>query len=198
MMWALHLWAGIGTGALGAGLLGWRTVGYVEESSEFVERLCQRVRDGVLDDAPVFHGTVDEFVGEGFADRYRAVAGGLVLCAFGWTGKNTVERSGAFEGAVRAIRPRCVFVGGRTGEDGSAEEWIGVVLGRLAACGYDAEWEGIPAAACGAPHTGDVCWVVAESRGDGAGRGKVSGKGVGDREHPPCPLERGNEEGGAA
>jgi DNA (cytosine-5)-methyltransferase 1 len=38
---------------------------------------------------------------------------------------------------------------------------MGTVLGELAALGYDAEWECIPARAVGAPHERDRVWIVA-------------------------------------
>lgn len=40
---------------------------------------------------------------------------------------------------------------------------MGVVLGDLASCGYDAEWDCIPASAFGAPHERDRAWIVAYS-----------------------------------
>jgi DNA (cytosine-5)-methyltransferase 1 len=39
--------------------------------------------------------------------------------------------------------------------------WFGRVLGDLAECGYDAEWENIPASALGAPHRRERVWLVA-------------------------------------
>ncbi len=41
---------------------------------------------------------------------------------------------------------------------------LGRVLGNLAACGYDAEWDCVPAAAVGAPHLRDRLFVVAHAR----------------------------------
>ncbi len=41
--------------------------------------------------------------------------------------------------------------------------WFGRVLGDLAECGYDAEWENIPASALGAPHRRERVWIVAYS-----------------------------------
>jgi DNA (cytosine-5)-methyltransferase 1 len=54
---------------------------------------------------------------------------------------------------------------------------LGDVLGDLAACGYDAEWDCIPAAAVGAPHIRDRVWIVAyprEERAEGRGEGPLS------------------------
>ena len=39
--------------------------------------------------------------------------------------------------------------------------WFGRILGDLAECGYDAEWENIPASALGAPHRRNRVWIVA-------------------------------------
>ncbi len=66
----LSLFSGSGGGLLGTKLLGWRAVGYVE-FNEYCQRvLQQRIRDGLLDDAPIF-GDVREFVEGGFAEAYR-------------------------------------------------------------------------------------------------------------------------------
>jgi DNA (cytosine-5)-methyltransferase 1 len=71
-------------------------------------------------------------------------------------------RSGLWSEFARIIgelRPRYIVV-----ENVPAltrNEWLGRVLGDLAACGYDAEWDCIPAAALGAPHRRDRVWLVA-------------------------------------
>jgi DNA (cytosine-5)-methyltransferase 1 len=59
---------------------------------------------------------------------------------------------------IRELRPRYVVV-----ENVSAllGRGLGTVLGDLAACGYDAEWDCIPASAVGAPHQRDRVWIVA-------------------------------------
>jgi DNA (cytosine-5)-methyltransferase 1 len=70
-------------------------------------------------------------------------------------------RSGLWSEYARLIgelRPRYVVV-----ENVSAllARGLGVVLGDLAALGYDAEWDCIPASAVGAPHQRDRIWLVA-------------------------------------
>jgi DNA (cytosine-5)-methyltransferase 1 len=64
--------------------------------------------------------------------------------------------------AIRTLRPRYVLVENvsalLTGGDG---EWFGIVLSELAACGYDAEWDCIPATAVGAPHIRDRVFIIA-------------------------------------
>jgi DNA (cytosine-5)-methyltransferase 1 len=59
---------------------------------------------------------------------------------------------------IRELRPRYVIV-----ENVPALRSRGLdrVLGDLAACGFDAEWDCIPASAVGAPHQRDRIWLVA-------------------------------------
>ncbi len=71
------------------------------------------------------------------------------------------ERSGLwseYARLIRELRPRYVVV-----ENVAAllSRGLGRVLGDLAACGYDAEWDCIPASAVGAPHRRDRVWLVA-------------------------------------
>jgi DNA (cytosine-5)-methyltransferase 1 len=77
------------------------------------------------------------------------------------------ERSGLWSEYARLIseiRPRVVIV-----ENVAAllARGLGRVLGDLAALGYDAEWDCIPASAVGAPHRRDRIWIVADADGFG-------------------------------
>lgn len=77
-------------------------------------------------------------------------------------------RSGLWREYARAIgeiRPRYVFV-----ENVRAllVRGFGTVLGDLAALGYDAEWDCIPAASVGAPHLRDRLFLVAYAHGAGS------------------------------
>jgi DNA (cytosine-5)-methyltransferase 1 len=65
---------------------------------------------------------------------------------------------GEYARLIRELRPRYVVV-----ENVAALLARGMerVLGDLAACGYDAEWDCIPASAVGAPHRRDRVWLVA-------------------------------------
>lgn len=98
-----------------------------------------------------------------------------------------------YVGAILALRPRYVVV-----ENVAAllVGGLGTVLGDLASCRYDAEWDCIPAAAVGAPHRRDRVFVLAypDSERHGrlqpvglAGSGRAAGtaddgphRGVGD------------------
>lgn len=73
----------------------------------------------------------------------------------------TGERSGLwveFARVVRHLRPRFVLVE-NVGD--LAVRGLSTVLGDLAAIGYDAEWQSIPAAALGAPHRRERLFIVA-------------------------------------
>ena len=68
-------------------------------------------------------------------------------------------RSGLWSEIVRLVgelRPQYVIVENvaalLAGPSERRGGWFGRVLGDLAECGYDAEWENIPASALGAPH----------------------------------------------
>lgn len=106
------------------------------------------------------------------------------------------ERSGLFfeyMRIVRALRPRVVVM-----ENVSAllARGMGRVLGELASCGYDAEWDCIPAAAVGAPHERDRVFIVAYAdRNDGRDEGRpdrapARHKGLAHAEAPDADGEK--------
>lgn len=77
------------------------------------------------------------------------------------------ERSGLwteFARIVRLLRPRYVLV---ENVPALTIRGLDVVLGDLAAIGYDAEWDCIPAAALGAPHLRWRLFIVAYAGGRG-------------------------------
>ncbi len=63
---------------------------------------------------------------------------------------------------IRALRPRYVLVENTTS---LLVRGIDRVTGDLAACGYDCEWDCLPAAAFGAPHIRDRLYLLAYARG---------------------------------
>ncbi|RJQ10621.1 MAG: DNA (cytosine-5-)-methyltransferase [Bacillota bacterium] len=68
-----------------------------------------------------------------------------------------------FARTVRVVRPRYVLV---ENVPGLLVRGMGEVLGDLAALGYDAEWDCIPAAAVGAPHLRYRVFIVAYTAGE--------------------------------
>lgn len=83
-------------------------------------------------------------------------------------GINEGTRSGLWSEIARLaseLRPRYVLVENvanlLSGPSKKRGGWFGRVLGDLAECGYNAEWENIPASALGAPHRRERVWIVA-------------------------------------
>ena len=86
-------------------------------------------------------------------------------------------RSGLWSEIVRLIgelSPRYVIVENvanlLSGPSEKRGGWFGRILGDLAECGYDAEWENIPASALGAPHRRERVWIIAYPNEIAAGR----------------------------
>jgi DNA (cytosine-5)-methyltransferase 1 len=110
--------------------------------------------------------TADRLAADGIT--VDAICGGFPCQDISIAGKQAGiegERSGLWSEYARLIdelRPRVVFV-----ENVAALLGRGLdrVLGDLAALGYDAVWDCIPASAVGAPHQRDRLWLVAYAEG---------------------------------
>jgi DNA (cytosine-5)-methyltransferase 1 len=109
-------------------------------------------RDGI--------GTIDVITG-GFPCQDISVAGKQ-------RGMGEGTRSGLWSEIIRLVgelRPRYVIVENvaalLSGPSEKRGGWFGRILGDLAECGYDAEWECMPAGAVGAPHERDRVWILA-------------------------------------
>ena len=175
-MWELSLFSGAGGGLLASKhLLGWSTVGYVEISEYCQKVIAQRIKDGWLDEAPIF-SDIREFNNSGYADSYQGlvdiVSGGFPCQDISCAGKGAgIEgsRSGLWSemaSVIRAVQPSYVFVENSpmlTSRGGTR------VLGDLAEMGFDAKWGIISAADVGAPHLRKRIWIVANSKGRKSG-----------------------------
>lgn len=161
----LALFAGAGGGILGGHLLGWRTVCAVEWEPYAACVLAQRQNDGILPPCPIWDD-VQTFDGRPWRGIVDVVSGGFPCQDISVAGKGagiTGARSGMWGHMARIIgevRPRFVFV-----ENSPAllTRGLGVVLGDLAAFGYDCRWAVMGAADVGAPHQRDRFWLVAHS-----------------------------------
>lgn len=173
----LALFAGAGGGILGGTLLGWRTVCAVECDPYAASVLCARQNDGLLAPFPIWDD-VRTFEGGPWRGRVDVVSGGFPCQDVSAAGKGagiTGERSGLWMEMARIIgevRPRYAFV-----ENSSmlTVRGLGVVLGDLAALGYDARWGVLGAADVGAPHLRERIWIMAERR-DVANHRRCEGK----------------------
>lgn len=174
----LALFAGAGGGLLGSKLLGWRTVCYVELDPYCVEVLKARIRDGYLDDAPIWDDarTFDGRLWDGCVD---IVTAGFPCQPFSVAGKRlgSADERNLWPDTIRIIRevgPSYVLlenVPGLLAWDGGS--YFGKILGELAESGYDARWRVLSAAEVGAPHRRDRLWIVANRQGDGCAREHV-------------------------
>lgn len=162
----LHLFAGAGGGILAGQLLGHRTVCAVEWEPYAQAVLVARQNDGSLPPFPIWDD-VQTFDGRPWRGVVDVVAGGFPCQDISVAGKGagiTGERSGLWSHMARIVgevRPRFVFV-----ENSPAliTRGLGVVLGDLAALGYDCKWTVLGAADVGAPHQRDRLWILAHSR----------------------------------
>lgn len=119
----LALFAGAGGGLLASLLLKWKTVGYVEKNDYCQRVIAARIKDGILDEAPIF-GDVRAFIGEGFAASYTGmvdvVSAGFPCQPFSVTGRKRRqddERNLWPEtiNVIRIVQPRIVWLENVTG-----------------------------------------------------------------------------------
>jgi len=153
----LDLFSGIGGFSLGLERAGFRTVAFCEISPK-----CRHLLATHWPAVPCFDDVTTltaEQVGP-----VDAICGGFPCQDISFAGKGAGlagERSGLwreYARLVRELRPRYVIVENVAALLGRG---LGDVLGDLAALGYDAWWDCIPASAVGAPHRRDRLWLVA-------------------------------------
>lgn len=159
----LHLFAGAGGGILGGLLCGHTPVCAVEIDPYCRQVLLQRQRDGMLPRFPVWDD-VTTFDGRPWRGRADIVCGGFPCQDISAAGKRRgIEgaRSGLWSHMARIIgevRPRYALVENSPMLVGRG---LAVVLGNLAALGYDAVWCVLGARHVGAPHRRDRIWILA-------------------------------------
>ncbi len=164
----LDLFSGIGGFSLGLERAGMQTVAFCE-----IEPFARRVLAKHWPKVPIY-GDVRELT----ADALRrdgitvdVICGGFPCQDVSLAGKRVGiegERTGLwreFRRLIGELRPRYVLA---ENVPGILSSGAGVVLGDLAALGYNALWECIPASALGAPHRRDRWWLVAHPDGGDA------------------------------
>jgi len=182
------LFAGIGGLDLGLERAGWRCRWQVE-----LDQFCQSV---LARHWPTVarHGDVRSFPLPD-TERVDLICGGFPCQPVSVAGKRLAQQDERwmwpeYARVVRALRPRYVLV---ENVPGLLIRGFGDVLGDLAACGYDAEWDCVGAADVGAPHRRDRVWILAYA--DGRGRGAFGfGRGLGQvrsgwPDEPVAPKE---------
>lgn len=163
----MALFAGAGGGILGGKLLGWECVCAVEWEPYPAAVLAARQNEGFLPPFPIWDD-VQTFDGRPWRGLVDVVSGGFPCQDISAAGKGagiTGERSGMWKHMARIIgevRPRYVLV---ENSPVLTSRGLDVVLGDLAAMGYDAEWGVLGAVDAGAPHRRERIWIVAHSNG---------------------------------
>ena len=159
----LALFAGAGGGILGGQLLGWRTRCAVEIDPYARRVLLARQRDGMLPRFPIWDD-VQTFDGVPWRGAIDVISGGFPcqdISVAGRGGGIDGARSGLWRSMARIVRevlPRYVFV---ENSPMLTSRGLGVVLGDLAALGYNARWCVLGARHVGAPHKRDRIWLLA-------------------------------------
>lgn len=178
----LSLFSGAGGGLLATKhLLGWNCVGYVEWDDYCCKVLEQRIKDGYLDDSPIWNFDIRIF-NCFFAQQYKGVVdvvtAGFPCQPFSVAGKQQGEADErnmwpATIECVRIVGPRYVFLENVPGlrcsrrkKDNTEKKeasYFGRILSDLAEAGYHARWCVLGADDVGAPHKRKRLWVVGYS-----------------------------------
>lgn len=152
-------------------MLGWKTVGYVEQN-EFRQRvLRQRINDGILHNAPIFCD-INTFLGDGYAEAYSGMVdiltAGFPCQAFSQAaaGRNDPSKNLWPQTAevIRVVRPRYVLL--ENSPRLASRGYLGTVLRDLAVFRFDAWWDVFSAAEVGADHIRQRWWLVGHAHGD--------------------------------
>ena len=163
----MALFAGAGGGILGGKILGWECVCAVEWEPYPAAVLAARQNEGFLPPFPIWDD-VQTFDGRPWRGLVDVVSGGFPCQDISAAGKGagiSGERSGMWKHMARIIgevRPRYVLV---ENSPVLTSRGLDVVLGDLAAMGYDAEWGVLGAHHAGAPHQRERVWVLAHTHG---------------------------------
>lgn len=166
----LSLFAGIGGFDLGLERTGgFQTVAFCE-----INEFCQRVLAKHWPKVPCYEDvcalTADTLARDGIG--VDVIVGGFPCQDISTAGKQAGIKDGTRSGLwselarlIGELRPQYAIVENVSallaGPSEQPGGWFGRVLGDLAECGYDAEWENIPAATVGAPHRRERIWIVA-------------------------------------
>lgn len=182
-MYELALFAGGGGGLLATQyLLGWRTVCYVEIEEYRVELIKQRIKDGLLDDAPIWldvrtFGRGNPECGA-FIERLArlddlVITAGFPCQPFSSAGKELGDEDprNMWVDTLRIIgeiRPTWIFL------ENSANllqfsaryrrpAYVERIVAELAALGYVGRWGCLSASTVGAAHKRERAWFVAHT-----------------------------------
>lgn len=163
----LALFAGAGGGLLGGKLMGWRTVCYVERNAYCLRVLQARIRDGLLDDAPIWDD-IKTFDGQPWTGSVDIITAGFPCQPFSTAGymRAGMDERNLWPETIRVIkevRPQWCLLENVAGLLAGRHGYFGQILRDLAESGFDARWDCIPASAVGAPHHRNRLWILAHA-----------------------------------
>ena len=164
----LSLFSGAGGGLLATKhLLGWKTIGYVEFEEDCQKTLAQRIKDGLLDEAPIFTD-IRSFTDSGFAELYKGItdviSGGFPCQPFSTSGKQRGEKDSrnmwpSTCQVIKIIKPKFVYLENVPGLISCG--YIGDVLKDLSEAGYNAKWITLGGGETGSICNGERIWILA-------------------------------------
>jgi DNA (cytosine-5)-methyltransferase 1 len=170
-------------------------IGYVENNEYCQKIIAQRIKDGILDEAPIF-GDIRAFNGEGYAASYTGlvdvISGGFPCQDISCAGKGagiTGERSGMWfemESAIRTVRPLYVFI--ENSPMLLVRGFERVICG-LSEMGFDAAWGIVSAADVGAPHLRERVWILAHNPLNGRREGRKGRLDPSNQREPKQPFQ---------
>ena len=167
----LSLFTGYGGFSLGLRLAGipTRTVMYVEWERYPQEIIKARIKDGYLDDAPIW-GDISTLDGEQLRGVVDLITAGFPCQPHSVAGlkRGAGDERNLWPETLRVIRevgPRYVILENVPGllsapTDGGAPAYGGTVVGELASLGYSIHWQTIGADDVGAPHRRKRWWCI--------------------------------------
>ncbi len=175
-MYELALFAGAGGGILGGKLLGWKTICAVEYNRYCRKILLRRQKEGHLFPFPIWNDVKTFWKDNPRTGRViesLSQVDGLVITAgfpcqpysAAGKGKGEGDERNLWSDTIRIIRevgPEIVLL--ENVPRLLCFDYFGKILGDLAEAGYDAEWDVVSAAECGAPHKRNRLWVLAYSK----------------------------------
>jgi len=164
----LSLFTGGGGGVLASKyFLNLRTIGYVENDEDCQILLAQRIKDGLIDNAPIFTD-IKTFISSGSAKLYKGIANiisaGFPCQPFSQAGKmleDEDERNLWPEtcDCIRIIQPEIAYL--ENAARLSVSRYFATILSDLYKIGYNAKWCRLSAEFCGANHERKRTWLMA-------------------------------------
>jgi len=169
-MKGLSLFSGSGIGELAFKHIipNYRTIGYVEIDKYCRSIIRARIRDGVLDDAPIFDDirTFNERYARRYIGKVDLISGGFPCQPFSVAGKQKGEHDerNLWPDTLRSIsiiRPKFALL--ENVPNILTHKYVMRIFGDLVEIGYDCEWDVVSAAFCGAPHLRKRVWILAHT-----------------------------------